>query len=84
MTIINLAGKLYSDQTGGFSVTSNQGNLYVVIFYTVDGNHIKSYPIKSWHRNDLLKAYVEVYSYIRIRGYHPQLHKLDNETSRDI
>ena len=84
MEITNLTGNLYSDHIGHLPVTSSQGNCYVVIFYNVDGNHIKSYPIKSWHRNDLLKAYVEVYSYIRIRGYHPQLHKLDNETSRDI
>ena len=56
----------------------------MVIFYTVDKNHIKSYPIKSRHINELLKAYDEVYSYLRVRGYRPQLHKLDNETSRDI
>ena len=47
MKISNLSGKLYSDHTGHFPVTLSQGNFYAVIFYTVDGNHIKSYPIES-------------------------------------
>ena len=84
MSITDIDGKLYSDQTGRFPITSNRGNCYVVIFYAVDGNYIKSYPIKSRHRSELLKAYEEVYTFLRIRGYRPQLHKLDNETSKDV
>ena len=84
MSITEMDGKVYSDQTGRFPITSNRGNCYVVIFYAADGNYIKSYPIKSRHRSQLLKAYEEVYSFLRIRGYRPQLHKLDNETSRDV
>ena len=38
MTITELDGKLYSDQTGRFPVTSNPGNAYVALFFTVDGN----------------------------------------------
>ena len=84
MTITDVEGRLYSDQTGRFPLTSNQGNCYVIIFYAVDGNFIKSYPIKSRHRSQILKAYEDVYAYLRIRGYRPQLHKLDNETSHDV
>ena len=84
ITITNLSGKLYSDQTGLFLVTSSRVNFYVVIFYTLDRNHIKSYPIKFWHRNELLKSYEEVYSYLRFRVYRPQLHKSDNETFRNM
>jgi hypothetical protein len=84
MSITEMNGKVNSDQTGRFPITSNRGNCYVVIFYAADGNYIKSYPIKSRHRSQLLKAYEEVYSFLRIRGYRPQLHKLDNETSRDV
>jgi len=83
MSIAEVEGRLYSDQTGRFPITSNRGNCYVVIFYAVDGNYVKSYPIKSRHRSNLLKAYDDVYSYLRVRGYRPQLHKLDNETSKD-
>ncbi|KAL7531195.1 hypothetical protein ACHAXR_003897, partial [Thalassiosira sp. AJA248-18] len=84
MSITDIEGKLYSDQTGRFPITSNRGNCYVIIFYAVDGNYIKSYPIKSRHRSQLLKAYDDVYAFLRIRGYRPQLHKLDNETSHDV
>ena len=69
MTMVDIQGQLYTDQTGRFPITSNRGNNYVVIFYTVDANHIKSYPIKSRHRSELLGAYNDVYSYLRMRGY---------------
>ena len=38
MTTTDLDGKLYSDQTGRFPITSNRGNCNVVILYAVDGN----------------------------------------------
>ena len=51
MSISEMEGKLFSDQTGRFPITSNRGNCYVIIFYVADGNFIKSYPIKSRHRS---------------------------------
>ena len=62
----------------------SRDNNYIVVFYAVDPNYIKSYPIKSCHRSEILKPYEEVYACLRVRGYCPQLHKLDNETSHDI
>ena len=67
--IYNLDGKLYYDQTGRFPITSNRGNCYVVIFYAVDGNYIKEYPIKSHHLSQLIKAYDDVYDFLRVPGY---------------
>ena len=84
MTITNLDSKLYSEQTGRFPITSNRGNCYVVIFYAVDGNYIKSHPINSHHRSQLLKAYDDVYAFLRVQGYLPQLHNMYNETSKDV
>ena len=84
MTMVDIQGQLYTDQTGRFPITSNRGNNYVVIFYTVDANHIKTYPIKSHHRSELLRAYNDVHSYLCMWGYQPQLHKLDNESSCDV
>ena len=84
MTITNLDGKLYSDQTGRFSITSNRRNCYVVIIYAVDGNYIKSYPIKSHNRSQLLKYYDGLYAFLRVQGYQPHLHKIENETSKDV
>ena len=84
MTITDLGGKLYSDQTVCFPITSNRGNCYVIIFYAVDGNYIKAYPIKSHHCSQLLKAYNDVYGFPLVRRYRPQLYKMDNETSKDV
>ena len=47
MTIVEVVGQLFTDQTGRLPVTSNCGNNYIVIFYAVDPNYIKAYPIKS-------------------------------------
>ena len=66
MKITDLDGKLYSDQTGRFPITSNRGNCYVVVFYAVDGNYIKAYTIKSHHRSQLIKSYDDVYAFLRV------------------
>ncbi len=84
MTITKAEGQIFTDQTGHFPVTSNRGNNYIVLFYVVDANFIKSYPIKSWHQTKLITAYNDVYQYLCIRGYRPKLHCLDNETSQDV
>eukprot|EP00804_Cyclotella_cryptica_P010114 CCRYP_019272-RA/>CCRYP_019272-RA protein AED:0.25 eAED:0.25 QI:0/0/0/1/0.66/0.75/4/0/703 len=44
----------------------------------------QSRPTVSRHRSELLKAYTEVYQFFRTRGFRPQLHRLDNETSKDV
>lgn len=74
MTTAEVEGKLYSNQTGQFPISSNRGNSIIVMFYAVDSNYIKYYPIKSCHRPQLVKAYNEVYSYVRVQGYQSQLH----------
>ena len=84
MTLTDLDGKLYSNQTGRFPITSNRGNCYVVIFYAVDGNYIKAHPIKSHYHSQLIKDHDEVYDFLRVQGYRLQMHKMDNETSKDV
>ena len=84
MKITDLDNKLYSEQTGRFLIMSNHGNCYVVIFYAVDVNYNKSYPIKSHHHSQILQAYDDMYDFLRVQGYQPQLHKRDNETSKDV
>ena len=84
MTTTGVRGKLYSDHTGHFPLTENRGASVVIIFYCAEGNYIKSYSIKSRHRSNLLKVYDDVYTYLQIRGYRPQLHKMDNKTPRNV
>ena len=69
---------------GGGGGGDNDGNAYIALFFTFDGNYIKSYPIKLRHCSELLKAYNNVYSFLRVRVYRPQLQKLDKKTYRDM
>ena len=76
MTVAAVDGKLYSDQTGRFPITSNRGNILVAIFYAVDGNDIKSCPLKSRDCSQI-QAYEVVYAFLQMCGYRPKIHKLD-------
>jgi hypothetical protein len=54
MMLVDIEGRLFTDQTGRFPVTSNRGNNYLIMFYPVDANFIKSYSIKTCHRTEIL------------------------------
>ena len=84
LTVHDVTGSIASDQTGRFPVMSNRGNSYVALFYVFDPNYIKSVPIRNRSKSELLRAYTKVYAWLTARGYRPLLHKLDNETSRDV
>jgi hypothetical protein len=77
-------GVICSDQTGRSPITSNQGNAYVVVFYVYDANYIRSIPIKSRSKEELLRPYHEVYEWLLVRGFKPLLHKMDNKTSHKV
>jgi hypothetical protein len=84
MTSHDLTGTIYSDQTGRFPVTSNRGHAYLVLFYVYNANFITSIPIKNHTKEELLRAYQQTYKYLSTKGFTPRLHKMDNETSRDV
>ena len=84
MQVHTIDGIISSDQTGRFPITSNRGNAYVVVFYVYDANYIRSIPIKSRSKEELLRAYNEVYEWLTVRGFKPLLHKMDNETSHEV
>ena len=84
MTLADTAGRIFTDQTGRFPITSNRGNAYLVIFYVYDANFIASVPIKNRTKEELLCAYQVTYNYLTARGFKPRLHKMDNETSHNF
>jgi hypothetical protein len=84
MTICEVTGSISSDQSGRFPVTSNCSNVYIALFYVYNPNYIKSVPIKNQSKEELLRAYKEVYTWLTAHGYRPLLHKLDNKTSQDF
>ena len=71
-----------SDQTGMMPQTSNRGMKYVCIFYIYNTNFIKVVTIKSKNKEELLRAYKELYAYFERRGFKPKIQKMDNETSK--
>merc|ERR1711966_268828 len=84
MTVKLADGWIASDQTGAFPRVSNRGHKYVSVFYVYDANFVKGVPVKSRHRQELLRAYEDVYKWCPVRGYKPQLQRMDNETSKDV
>ena len=77
-------GLIASDQTGSLPRISTRGMRYLCIFYIYDANAIKAIPIKSRRKEELLRAYKEMYEYCEARGFKPKMHKLDNETSKEV
>jgi hypothetical protein len=75
-------GKIYTNQTGKFPVTSSRGNKYVFVLYEYDSNAILVEPIKSRMQDELLRAYRKLTTHLRKRGLTPKLQRLDNEYSQ--
>jgi hypothetical protein len=72
-------------QTGRFPITtSNRVHTYVAVFYIFDANTICSVLIKNSSKEELLCAYCKIYAWLTLCGFKPLLHKLDNETSKDV
>jgi len=79
MTIELATGKIYTDQTGRFPVTSTRGNKYILVAYDYDSNTINAKPLKSCTGPDLLKSYQTIQTLLEQRGLKPCVHFLDNE-----
>ena len=84
MTVKLAEGWIASDQTGRLPRVSTRGNQYICVFYIYDANFIMPIAIQSRHRSDLLGAYETVYKWCESRGFKPTLHRMDNETSKDV
>jgi hypothetical protein len=72
---------VYIDLTGGFPVTSQAGNKYMLILYDYNGNAILVEPMKSWNDVEALRAYDKLYTILTNRGLTPMLNILNNESS---
>ena len=81
---IEPVGRVYTDQTGRFPVTSSSGHKYICILYAYDANAILADPIKSLTVTDILRAYTKMHKYITQREFKPRTHWLDNETAQSI
>ena len=59
------AGKVYSYQTGCFSVAYSKGENYVFILYSYDANAVLSNPFRSITGKDVLHAYTTCHEYLK-------------------
>ena len=73
-----------TDQTGRFPVTSIGGHKYIFILYDVDTGYIHAVPIKTRNAAELVRAYDEAYTTLTQCGFSPRLHRIDNETSKEL
>ena len=81
---VELSGKIYSDQTGRFPLTSSNGNRYVMVVYDNDSNSILVEPLKSRSAEHLLAATAKMHIFLRERVIHPKIHIMDNECSSTV
>ena len=64
---IEQAGRIYTNQTGRFPVTSSLGNKYVMIFYNYDTNAILAQPLKNQRGVEILNACQKLQDIKKIR-----------------
>jgi hypothetical protein len=77
-------GKIYTDQTGHFPVTSSQGNKYVLVLYEYDTNAILTEALHNRTATKILRAYKKLVKYLHNQGFRPKIHWLDNEASDEL
>ena len=76
---VDLSGKIYTDQTGRFPVTSSKGNTYIFVAYHFDSNTIPAEPLKTRSGLDITAAYEKLHILLTNRGLRPHLFILDNK-----
>ena len=68
---INLSGKIATNQTGRFPVTSSKGNKYIMVAYAQDPNSILAEPLKSRSAGELLRGYNAIFTTLVESGLKP-------------
>ena len=85
ISVFNAHDTVYTDQTGGFPVTSSRGNKYVMVMCEVDGNYIDAEPMKSRTTDSLVKTYLILWKRLTSsKVITPKLHILDNEAPAEL
>ena len=76
---VDLSGKIYTDQTGKFSVTSSKDNNYIMVAYHYGSNTIHAEPLKTRSGLNLTASYQKLNSLLNNRGLILHLNTLENE-----
>ena len=81
LATIEQTGKIYTNQTGCFPVTSSHGIQYVLVLYDYDSNTILTEQLKNREGTEILRGYEKLHTYLVSKGFRPRTHWLDNEAS---
>ena len=81
---VKMTGKVSTDKTGRFPVTSSCGSKYLMALYDNDSNAIIPELIKSRNESELIQAYAVLHSNITNWGLCPKFQMLDNECPADL
>ena len=79
-----MTGKIATNMTGRFLVSSSWGNSYMLVVYDYDSNYIHAEPLRSCSGTDILAAYKSSIALLTSRGLTPRLQRLDNEASQAL
>ena len=79
MKIVELEGKVFTDQTGRFSVTSSKGNKYIMVLYDKISNIILAEAMKNRTQEKIVRAQTHLHTILTNRGFKTHVQILDNE-----
>ena len=70
-----------TDIPGKFPITSKRGYKYMFVLYHYDSNAIIVRPMKNRSDEEFLRVYKDIIEYLKQKGLHPKIQRLDNEAS---
>ena len=76
---VEFTGKVSTDQTGRFTVTSSRGSKYLMVLYDHDSNAILAGLLTSRKKCELIRSTRVFHVYLSDRSLTPQYQMLDNE-----
>ena len=76
---IDFTGKLSTDQTGRFPVTSSRGSNYLMVSYNHDSNAILLEPLTHCSERELIRAICVLHFYLSAHSLTPTYQMLDKE-----
>ena len=79
---VDLDGTVATDLTGRFPTTSLEGNKYIMVLFSDDGNGILAQPVKNRSELELLNAIKELHNRIKRANLTIHFQIMDNECSK--
>ena len=72
LQIVEFTGKVSTDKTGRFPVTSSCSSKYFMVLYDYNSNTVLAEPLTSCSERELIQATRVLHSYLSNRGLIPQ------------